>query len=102
MTPSPSPELCAPLSLPPPVGSQMSFLQSSFVDFRTSSTLHSHGGLYAQLRQSFSTRVPLWTLTGLRETVALLDAARCIVATASLTASDFVRNGGLSRTYVLV
>src|SRR4030066_1115823 len=93
MTPSHSPQLCAPLSLPPPVGSQISLTQSPFVDFSTSSTLHSHGGLYAQLRQSFSTRVPRWTLTGFRETAALRFAAKRIVATASFTASASVKKG---------
>src|SRR4030042_1019558 len=102
ITSSHLPQLWAPLPFPPPVGSHTTFASRPLVVLSTSSTLQSHGGLYDQFFQSLSTSVPFWTLTGLREIVALTSEACRIVATASLTASASVRNGGLSSTYVLM
>src|SRR5512137_620343 len=98
MTSSHSPQLCAPRDLPPPVGSQRIFLSKSFVAFSTSSTLQSHGGLYAQFFQSFSTWVPFCTLTGFNEMVPLILAANFMVEIESAIDSDSVMYGGLSKT----
>src|SRR5436189_6432184 len=87
--------------MPPAVGWDFRWAGRSLVLSRTSTTDHNQGGRYSPRRNSRSTMVRLWTFTGLKETVSLYGSASCPDRTASSIASSSVRNGGLTRRYVL-
>src|SRR5207247_978633 len=95
------PQLWAPRTIPPAVGWDLTWAFRSSVRSRTSTTDHSQGGRYSPRRKRRSTIVRLWTFTGLKEIVSLYGSASCPDRTASSIASSSVRNGGLTRRYVL-